>query len=157
MRVARIPAAMALVALLSCSGLAGCGGSASNGSSSTTSSTPAASLPGTPPPTSDRPASPAKIAITSPADGSTVTGTTIHVVVSLTGAQVIQATSTKIDPTQGHVHLYIDGNLQYMAYTLSQDFPVHPGVYTIKAEFVASDHFPFNPRVFSQPIVFTVK
>jgi hypothetical protein len=90
-------------------------------------------------------------------DGSTVTGTTIHVVVAITGAQIVQATSSDIQPDKGHVHLYIDGNLQYMAYTLSQDFPVHPGTYTIKAEFVASDHFPFNPRVYSKQIVFTVK
>jgi hypothetical protein len=151
MRTARIAATLAVVFCL----VAGCAGC---GSDTTASSTPTPSAtvpPGTPPP--NRPASPAKISITSPVDGSTVSGTMIHVVVALTGAQVVQATSSNISPTQGHVHLYIDGNLQYMAYTLSQDFPVHPGTYTIKAEFVASDHFPFNPRVYSQPIVFTVK
>jgi hypothetical protein len=153
MRTARIAALLAVLIAV----LAACGSSAS-----TSTQTPAPSAtssatvpPGTPPP--NRPASPATLSITSPADGSSVTGTTIHVVVDLQGAQVVQATSSNVSPTLGHVHLYIDGNLQYMAYTLSQDFPVHTGTYTIKAEFVASDHFPFNPRVYSKPIVFTVK
>jgi hypothetical protein len=147
MRIARIAAVSALVAVLSGCGLAGCGSDAP-----TPTSTPSATTSAAP-----RPASPAIIAITNPVNGSTVSATTIHVVVSLQNAMVVQATSLHISPTEGHVHLYIDGNLQYMAYTLSQDFPVHPGVYTIKAEFVASDHVPFNPRVFSAPIVFTVK
>jgi hypothetical protein len=154
MRLARtatfVAALLALVA-----GCAGCGSSAATSSSTSTSTPPATMPPGTPP--ANRPSSPAKISIVSPTDGSTVTGTMVHVVVDLTGAKVVQATSSNLSPTEGHVHLYIDGNLQYMAYTLSQDFPVHPGTYTIKAEFVASDHFPFNPRVWSQPIVFTVK
>ncbi|HEX3607808.1 MAG TPA: hypothetical protein VH134_17940 [Candidatus Dormibacteraeota bacterium] len=128
-------------------GCAGCGSTPPATSSPTPTATPSG----------PRPASPAQISITSPVNGSTVTGTMIHVVVDLKNATVVQATSSNIKPTEGHVHLYIDGNLQYMAYTLSQDFPVHPGTYTIKAEFVASDHFPFSPRVYSQPIVFTVK
>jgi hypothetical protein len=152
MRTSRIAAVLPVLFTL----VAGCAGCGSSAAPPPTATTPAPTLPpGTPGP--NRPASPATIAITSPADGSSVTGTTIHVAVDLQGAQVVQATSSNISPTQGHVHLYIDGNLQYMAYTLSQDFPVHPGTYTIKAEFVASDHFPFNPRVYSKPIVFTVK
>jgi hypothetical protein len=154
MRLARITTGLAVVFTL-VAGCAGCGSTTAS-SGPTQQATPPATLPpGTP--SAARPSSPAQISITSPADGSTVTGTTMHVVVDLTGAKVVQATSSNITPTEGHVHLYIDGNLQYMAYTLSQDFPVHPGTYTIKAEFVASDHFPFNPRVYSKPIVFTVK
>jgi hypothetical protein len=149
MRTARMAAVVALLSI-SC---AACGSASTR---PPTAGTPSATPPpGTP--SAPRPASPATISITSPADGSIVTGSTIHVAVDLQGAQVIQATSSNIRPDQGHVHLYIDGNLQYMQYTLSQDFPVHPGVYTIRAEFVASDHFPFNPRVYSRPIVFTVK
>jgi hypothetical protein len=153
MRTART-AALPAVLFTVVAACAGCG------SDSQPQSTPAPTIsatapPGTPPP--NRPASPATLSITNPVEGSTVTGSTIHVVVAVTGAQIVQATSSDISPDKGHVHLYIDGNLQYMAYTLSQDFPVHPGTYTIKAEFVASDHFPFNPRVYSKQIVFTVK
>jgi hypothetical protein len=154
MRTARITGTLAVLFTV-VAGCAGCGSTSNSPAPTQDATAPATLPPGTP--TGTRPASPAQISITSPADGSTVTGTMIHVVVDLTGAQVVQATSSNISPTMGHVHLYIDGNLQYMAYTLSQDFPVHAGTYTIKAEFVASDHFPFNPRVYSKPIVFTVK
>jgi hypothetical protein len=44
-----------------------------------------------------------------------------------------------------------------MGFSLEQDVPVHPGVYTLKAEFVGGDHFPFNPRVYSSSIVFQVQ
>ena len=40
---------------------------------------------------------------------------------------------------------------------LVQDLPVHTGTYVLRAEFVASDHAPFNPRVYSPSVVFTVK
>lgn len=149
MRAARIAAALAVLSTV----CAACGSGSTVPPAA--GQTPSATVPpGTPPP--NRPASAATLSITSPADGSTVSGSTIHVVVDLQGAQVVQATSSNISPDRGHVHLYIDGALQYMQYSLSQDFPVHPGVYTIKAEFVASDHFPFNPRVYSKQIVFTV-
>lgn len=35
--------------------------------------------------------------------------------------------------------------------------PVSPGTYVLKAEFVASDHAPFSPRVWSAEVYFTVK
>jgi len=104
-----------------------------------------------------RPSSPAVLQIVSPVNGAVVTGSTVHVVVSLKNATVVQLTSTHIQPDQGHVHLYLDNQLIYMAYQLAQDVPVHPGVYSLKAEFVAGDHFPFNPRVWSAVVVFTVR
>jgi hypothetical protein len=149
MRGPRIAALAAVITAM----LAGCGGAAG---STGTGSTPGASPPGTPV-VSDRPSSPAAIEIVDPRNGSTVTGKTVDVVVAIQNAHIVQATTTHIRPDEGHVHLYIDGNLQYMAYTLSQNFPLSPGTYTMYAEFVASDHFPFNPRVYSQHIVFTVK
>ena len=106
-------------------------------------------------PTGSRPASPAVIAITSPAQGAVVNGSTAHIIVSLQGAQLVAATSTTSDPT-GHVHLYVDNVLVSMNYGLEQDLPVHPGTYVLKAEFVAADHAPFNPRVWSPEIIFTV-
>ena len=60
-------------------------------------------------------------------------------------------------PDQGHVHLYVNNVLVSMNYGLVQDLPVHKGTYVLKAEFVASDHAPFNPRVESPAVVFTVK
>jgi hypothetical protein len=95
--------------------------------------------------------------VTSPKNGSTVNGSTVHVTVAVKNAEVVQQTSRDIAPTQGHVHLYLDNALVYMSYTLEQDLPVTPGTYTLRAEFVASDHAPFNPRVWSSPIIFIAK
>jgi hypothetical protein len=121
--------------------LAACGGSAA-------SPTPDAA---------HRPSSPAMLQIVSPSSGEVVTGSSVHVVVSVQNATVVQLTSMHIQPDQGHVHLYLDNQLIYMQYKLVQDVPVHPGVYSMKAEFVASDHFPFNPRVWSSVVIFTVR
>ncbi len=104
-----------------------------------------------------RPASPAVVTIVNPASGATVTGSTVHVVLTLTGAQIVSATTTNIQPDQGHVHLYVDNVLVSMNYGLEQDLPVHPGTYVLKAEFVAADHAPFNPRVWSPEVFFTVQ
>jgi len=104
-----------------------------------------------------RPSSPAVVTIVKPASGETVTGTSVHVMLTLTGAQIVPATTTNIQPDQGHVHLYVDNNLVSMNYGLEQDLPVQPGTYVLKAEFVAADHAPFNPRVWSPEVFFTVK
>ena len=104
-----------------------------------------------------RPSSPAVVTIVQPVAGETVEGAAVHVVLSLTGATIVNQTTTNIRPDQGHVHLYVDGVLVSMNYGLEQDLPVHPGTYVLKAEFVAADHAPFSPRVWSSETIFTVK
>ena len=133
--------AMAMMAL------AACGGNGVGASSPTPS--------GTPDPAS-RPSSPATLQIVSPTNGEVVTGGTVHVVIAVQNATVVQQTSTHITPDTGHVHVYLDNQLIYMQYKLVQDVPVQPGTYQMKAEFVAADHFPFNPRVWSTTVIFTV-
>jgi hypothetical protein len=103
-----------------------------------------------------RPSSPATVTIVQPLAGETVQGTTVHVVLSLTGATIVTQTTTNIRPDEGHVHLYVDNVLVSMNYGLEQDLPVHAGTYVLKAEFVAADHAPFNPRVWSSETIFTV-
>jgi hypothetical protein len=121
-------------------------------------SAPVTAMPAGPGATSaGRPSSPAVIAVVSPIANAVVTGRTVHVVVQLTGANVIAATTNAVRPDEGHVHLYLDNSLVYMQYSLSQDLPVSPGTYVLRAEFVASDHAPFNPRVWSTQVFFTVK
>jgi hypothetical protein len=125
--------------------LAACGG---QGSSSSSSSSAAAV----------RPSSPAQVTIVSPQNGAVLTGGSIPVVVQVTGATIVQQTSKNISPTEGHVHLFLDNNLTYMSYTLSENIPVsHPGTYVLRAEFVASDHVPFNPRVVTPEVLVTVR
>jgi hypothetical protein len=104
-----------------------------------------------------RPSSPAMVEILEPAQGATVTGTQVHIVLKLTGATIVSATTTAIRPDEGHVHLYVNNQLVSMNYGLEQDIPVQPGTLVLRAEFVAADHAPFNPRVESPEIVFTVK
>lgn len=104
-----------------------------------------------------RPASPAVLTITEPASGAELSGTSVHAAMTLTGAKIVSATTTNIRVDEGHVHLYVNNALVSMNYGLEQDFPVVPGTYVLKAEFVAADHAPFNPRVWSPEIFFTVR
>jgi hypothetical protein len=101
-------------------------------------------------------ASDAKVSIREPADGATVVGTSVHVVLKLDGAKIVTETTTNIRPDEGHVHLYLNGQVVSMNYGLEQDLPVTPGTYVLRAEFVAADHAPYNPRVESGDVVFTV-
>jgi hypothetical protein len=103
-----------------------------------------------------RPSSPAVVKIMEPESGASLAGPTVHVTLTLTGAQIVQATTTAIRPDQGHVHLYVNNQLVSMNYALENDLKLSPGTYVIKAEFVASDHVPFNPRVWSPEVYFTV-
>jgi hypothetical protein len=123
---------------------------------SATSATPPAS-PTFTPATLSRPASPVKITLLSPTNGEVVHGNVVNVVVAISGGTVTAVYSTHISPTVGHVHLYMNNQLVYMSYTLHQSLPVNPGVlYSMYAEWVASDHFPFSPRDVTSTIYFKV-
>src|SRR5437879_5867021 len=126
---------------------AACGG---GGSSSGGSPTP------TPTPTS-RPSSPAKISIVEPKNGAVIHGKSLHLVVSLKGAHVVKPTTTHIVPTQGHIHVYLDNKIISMNYGLTQTVGgLTPGTHVLQAEFVASDHLPWDPRIIAA-VSFTVK
>jgi hypothetical protein len=95
-----------------------------------------------------RPTSTATLAIVSPANGTIVHATTVPVRLSLEGAKIVKVTSTDLRPDRGHVHLYLDGKLISMNYSLVNRIPdVSPGHHLLQAEFVATDHAPFDPRV----------
>jgi len=133
--------------------VAACGGSGPAGF--TAAASDAASV-AAPTPAGSRPSSPAIVAVVSPTANQVVTGTSVQVVLSLQNATIVTATTSAITPTTGHVHLYVDNALVSMNYGLTQTLPVHPGTYVLKAEFVAADHAPFDPRVWSPEIIFTV-
>lgn len=103
-----------------------------------------------------RPASTATLRILSPVPGAVVHGTELHVRLQLTGAKIVPQTSAHITPDTGHIHLSLDGRVVSMLYGLDQDVPIAPGMHLLQAEFVASDHAPFDPRVI-QAVTFTVK
>jgi len=109
---------------------------------------------GTQPAMQARPRSTASLTVLSPAPGEAVSGSVLHVRLRLSGGEVVPQTSTNLTPDKGHVHLSVDGKVVSMLYGLDQDVPVTPGVHLLQAEFVATDHFPFNPRVLAT-ITFT--
>jgi hypothetical protein len=104
-----------------------------------------------------RPASPAHVEIVQPTPNANLTGTTVHILLNLTGATIVSQTTTAIKPDEGHLHLYVDNVLVSMNYGLQQDITVPAGTHVLKAEFVAADHAPFNPRVWSTETIFTVR
>jgi hypothetical protein len=106
--------------------------------------------------TGPRPSSPATVEIVSPTPSTTIEGDTLHVVLRLNGGTLVPQTTTDIRPDEGHVHLYVNNVLVSMNYGLEQDIPIQPGTTVLKAEFVAADHAPFSPRVWSTDVVFTV-
>ncbi len=93
---------------------------------------------------------------TAPTNGEVVHGTTVKVRLKLTGARIVIPTSTHIVPTQGHVHLLLDGQIVSMNYSLENTLGgLKPGQHLLRAEFVASDHLPWDPRIFDA-VVFEV-
>ncbi len=119
--------------------------------------------PGTPSPkASARPSSPAKIRIVEPTPGAVVAPDHVPVRIELTGARLTKKVSTHLSPTEGHVHLSLDGRIVTLLGGLDEDVakllghPLKPGPHLLQAEFVASDHGPFIPRVISS-VSFTVR
>lgn len=130
-----------LIALM----LAACGTGDSNGSSQPPSTLAA------------RPSSPAKLSILSPVNGQVVRTRSLTVRLALKNARIVKPTTTATDPRKGHIHVLLDGSIVSMNYGLKDTISkLTPGTHTLRVEFVASDHLPFDPRVF-QEVAFEVK
>jgi hypothetical protein len=103
-----------------------------------------------------RPSSPAKVQIVTPTNGEVIHGS-VPVRVRLENATIVAATTTNIRPDQGHLHLYLDDQIESMNFSTSATLSaVKPGLHVLRVEFVASDHLPFDPRVIAQ-VAFEVK
>jgi hypothetical protein len=104
-----------------------------------------------------RPSSPAVVKILEPKNNEVVPASGATLKVSLENATLVPASTTNITPTEGHLHVSVDGNLVSMTSGLEQTLPdLDPGTHVLRVEFVASDHAPFDPRVVTQA-VFEVK
>jgi hypothetical protein len=91
-----------------------------------------------------------------PTDGEVVHGS-VDVKVQLENATIVPVTTTNITPDQGHLHLYLDDQIESMNFSTSAKLTaVQPGLHVLRVEFVASDHLPFDPRVIAQ-VAFEVK
>ncbi len=137
MRSGRPGATVAVVLALAAACLAGCGKSEAK--------PPATSPPAT---LGARPSSPAKLAILSPRNGQKVRGGAITLRLRLDNARIVNVTSTRVRPDQGHVHVLVDGRLVAMNYRLTGQLPaLPPGQHVVRVDFVGSDHLPFDPQV----------
>src|SRR2546428_11389395 len=94
-----------------------------------------------------RPRSMATLQILEPLPGSVLASTKVRVRLALSGGRIIQETTTRLVPDEGHIHLLVDGQIVSMTYGLGHEEEVAPGAHLLQAEYVANDHFPFNPRV----------
>jgi hypothetical protein len=104
----------------------------------------------TPAPGAGRPASDATLAIDEPRGDPAVDGDELDVVMELDGGRIVDASSTRLTPDTGHIHLSLDGQIVSMTYGLVQVVDLRglaPGEHVLEAEFVAADHGPFEPRV----------
>ena len=105
--------------------------------------------------TTARPRTSAQLQIESPTPNQT-TGAAVDLKLALSGATVVSPSEvTGISPTEGHIHVSVDGKLVSMTYGLSQQLHLTPGTHTVQAEFVATDHRPFANRVVAA-VVFQV-
>jgi hypothetical protein len=107
---------------------------------------------------SSRPTTAAKLLILSPTPNE-VTGPDVTLRFQVIGGTVL-APSQVTGPLrgdQGHIHVALDGKLVQVAYsTQAQLTGLTPGLHTIQASWVATDHLPFaNPVVVD--VIFTVR
>ena len=132
-------ALVASLALVAVTALAGCskGGSAS-------------------PKPPNRPATEARIQILAPTPNE-VTGPDVTVKVALLGAKEVERQGPPIVPTEGHIHVSLDGQIVAMAYSDTQVLKgLTPGPHSVQVDYVATDHIPFSNRV-TAAVLFTVK
>ena len=103
-----------------------------------------------------RPHSTATLSILDPKSGATLATRTVVVQLKLDGGTITKVVTTHIQPNVGHIHIRLDGRTITLLGSLTNPVPVTPGPHVVQAEFVASDHGPFSPRVLSA-VSFTVK
>ena len=94
-----------------------------------------------------RPTTPVRVQITQPTPNQVIVGDKTTLVVNVIGGTVVDRTTGPLTPTEGHIHVSLDGKLVSMAYQTTQELTgLTPGNHTVTAEFVAVDHQPFQNR-----------
>lgn len=95
-------------------------------------------------------ASPATLAIESPAAGSTITADMLVFEARLEGATLSRDTTTDLRPDAGHLHVTVDGAPQDRWIDLIDRIDIgdlDPGEHLLEVEFAATDHGSFAPPV----------
>jgi hypothetical protein len=126
--------------------LTSCGGSGDgNGGTATPTSSPS--------PVLERPSSTAMLSLVEPASGAILAPDAVRVRLELVGATLTKKVSMNLKPDEGHIHLRLDGETITLLGDLDENLadilgaPVPAGPHLLEAEFVASDHGPFDPRI----------
>lgn len=95
--------------------------------------------------------------IVSPTQGQVIREDHVTVKMTLRGAQLVPKVTLNITPDKGHLHMTLDGRpldrKDVLAYPISD---LAPGSHIVTAQFVASDHAPFNPQVITS-VTFVVR
>lgn len=90
------------------------------------------------------------VKIESPVTGSTVpAGRTVAISVTLQNAR-LQGQAGPAQSREGHLHLFVDGQLAAMPNELMPTVTLPPGPHTLQVEFVAPNHAQFAPRILDQ-------
>jgi hypothetical protein len=109
-------------------------------------------------PSLGRPSTTARLEILLPRAGEVIRGdpASVPVKLGLQGGTVVPTTSLRLVPNEGHIHLYLDGRLVSMTTGLDGLVTAPPGQHELRAEFVAVDHGPFQPRL-QTTVTFSVR
>ena len=101
------------------------------------------------------------ISIVSPSPNQTIAGNTVNIVVSVPNINLVDfRTYPKINPAQGHLHLWLDQTDYSKASAIKSPSPsyafenVKPGRHTLVAELVKNDHSSYSPPIQTQ-VTFT--
>ena len=122
--------------------LAACGGSQPNSHASSSGT--------------GRPITPGRLEILQPT-ANQQTEPNLTAVLKLTGATFAGQTTTNVTPNQGFIHISVDNQqLEIVDTTEVPLYGIAPGPHVLQAEFVASDHAPFQNRP-TASVSFTVK
>lgn len=89
----------------------------------------------------------ATISIVEPAEGARVPANEpVPVEIDLQGG-TLTAESRSEDDTEGHLHVYVDGELVSMPATDAPEVELEPGSHEITVEFTQADHRSYEPRI----------
>lgn len=92
----------------------------------------------------DRPSN-VSLAIVSPNPGESVrAGKPVEIDVNVTGASVARSPS---DSDKGHLHIFVDDQLQQMPYSTTTTVTFDPGMHELVVEFVDPEHVPYDPPI----------
>ena len=87
----------------------------------------------------------AVVSIVEPLNGAEVAaGNPVLVRVAVENGSI--ATSAT-DPSGGHLHLYVDGQLQQMPYSNQAQVTLQPGPHNLRVEYVDNRHVSFDPPI----------